>query len=209
MSLTLVIGDKRVSSWSLRPWLAFKQVGIPFEEIVVSLDDPDSSTKIRKHSPTGRVPVLKDGNLTIWDSLSICEYAADKFPEKKLWPAEFEARAIARSVCAEMHSGFTNLRSQFWFNCIGEMAIARPATETARDIARIEELWGTARARYGKSGPFLFGAFTNADAFYAPIVSRFRTYNVKLGREAKEYCETILALPAMKEWIAGARAEIA
>lgn len=209
MSLTLVIGDKRVSSWSLRPWLALRHSGIPFEEILVSLDLPDSAAQIRKHSPSGRVPVLKDGSLTIWDSISICEYVAEKFPEKRLWPADAAARAFARSMCAEMHSGFQNLRSQFWFNCVGEMAIARPATETARDIARIEELWGAARARWGKGGPFLFGAFTNADAFYAPVVSRFRTYNVRLGRAAKEYCETILALPAMTEWIAGARAEIA
>jgi len=209
MSLTLVIGDKRISSWSLRPWLALRQSGIPFEEIVVSLDGPDSSTQIRKHSPSGKLPVLKDGTLTIWDSISICEYVAEKFSEKMLWPAGAEARALARSVCAEMHAGFQNLRNQFWFNCIGEMAIARPATETARDIARIEEIWGAARARYGRGGPFLFGAFTNADAFYAPVVSRFQTYNVKLGRESKEYCDWVLALPAMKEWTAGARAEIA
>jgi glutathione S-transferase len=185
-----------------------KQAGIPFKEEVVPLRAPDTPAVVRKHSPSGKLPVLKDGSLAVWDSLSICEYLAEKFPDRHLWPADAAARALARSICAEMHAGFPNLRNQFWFNAVGEMTHAEPTTDTAREIARIEQLWGDARARYGKGGAFLFGAFTNADAFYAPVVSRFKTYGVTLGREAREYCDTMLALPAMKEWVAGARAEM-
>ena len=203
----LVVGNKAYSSWSLRPWLLMRQAGIAFDEIRVSLYQEGAKQKILQYSASGRVPVLRHGNLTIWDSLAICEYLVEQYPEKQLWPAETAARAHARSISAEMHAGFTNLRSQMPMNVRREIPGRARTPEVAGEIARIEAIWNDCRSRHGKRGPFLFGAFSIADAMYAPVVSRLRTYGVALAEEAGKYAASIHALPAMQEWIAGARAE--
>ncbi len=203
----LVIGNKAYSSWSLRPWLLMKQAGIGFEEIRLSLYEEGAKQKILQYSATGKVPVLKDGDLTIWDSLAICEYLAEKYPEKRLWPAETAARARARSISAEMHSGFTHLRTQMPMNVRREIPGRATTPEVVAEVARIEAIWNDCRSRFGAHGPFLFGAFSIADAMYAPVVSRLRTYGVALAEEAGKYVASIHALPAMQEWIAGAHAE--
>lgn len=189
--LTLVIGDKNLSSWSLRPWLLMKQAGIPFTERLVRLDRPETKAEIAKFSPSGRVPCLVDGETAIWDSLSIAEYLAERFPEKSLWPAETRARAIARSVAAEMHSGFAALRS-FWPMNFAREGMAHMTYGIGADIARIADIWETCRRDFGprssEGGPFLFGAFSVADAMYAPVVSRFQTYGpVPLPPLAEEW----------------------
>ena len=208
MSLTLIIGDKNISSWSLRPWLAMKHAGIAFREETVRLHLPQTRERILPHSPSGRVPALQDGDLKIWDSLAICEYLADRFPEKRLWPADVAARAIARCVCAEMHSGFATLRSACAMNITAQISDFKPAPDVVADTARVEAMWADARRRFGKGGPFLFGAFSIADAFYAPVVTRIRTYALKISRDSQAYCDAVWALPAMEEWLAGARAEL-
>lgn len=203
----LVIGNKAYSSWSLRPWLLMKQSGIGFEEIRLSLYADGAKQKILQYSATGKVPVLTDGNLAIWDSLAICEYLAETYPEKRLWPAETAARACARSISAEMHSGFTELRTRMPMNVRREIPGRAKTPGIVADVARIEAIWNDCRRRFGARGPFLFGAFSIADAMYAPVVSRLRTYGVTLAEEAGEYAASIHALPAMQEWIAGAHAE--
>ena len=203
----LVIGNKAYSSWSLRPWLLMRQAGIAFDEIRVSLYREGSKQKLLQYSASGRVPVLRHGSVTIWDSLAICEYLAEQYPEKQLWPAETAARAHARSISAEMHSGFANLRGQMPMNARREIPGRARTPEVVAEVARIEAIWNDCRARHGGRGPFLFGAFSIADAMYAPVVSRLRTYGVILAEEAGEYAASIHALPAMQEWIAGAHAE--
>ncbi len=206
-NLILVIGNKAYSSWSLRPWLLMRQAGIGFDEIRVSLYEEGAKRKLLQYSATGKVPVLKDGDLTIWDSLAICEYLAEKHPEKRLWPADVAARAHARAISAEMHSGFTNLRSQMPMN-VRRVILGRAKTaEVVAEAARIETIWNDCRGRHAARGPFLFGAFSIADAMYAPVVSRLRTYGVTFAEEAGEYAASIHALPAMQDWIAGAHAE--
>lgn len=205
--LTLVIGNKNYSSWSLRPWMALKQAGAAFREIVVPLYRPDSRATILEHSPSGRVPVLRHGSITVWESLAICEYVAETFPEAQLWPHDREARATARSLSAEMHSGFVALRSNMDMNVRARLAGVGRTKDSIRDIDRIRSLWSDARKRFGRGGPFLFGKFSIADAMYAPVVLRFRTYEVKLDDGLHEYCAAVLALPAMEEWMAAARAE--
>lgn len=206
-NLVLVIGNKAYSSWSLRPWLLMKQAGIAFEEIRLSLYAEGAKQKLLEHSAAGKVPVLKDGDLTVWDSLAICEYLAERYPEKQLWPAQPAARARARSISAEMHSGFTNLRNQMPMNVRREIPGRARTPEVAADVARIETIWDECRSRHGTDGPFLFGAFCIADAMYAPVASRFRTYGVALAGAGAQYAAAIHALPAMREWIAGAHAE--
>ena len=206
-NLVLVISNKAYSSWSLRPWLLMKQAGIEFEEVRLSLYEEGAKQKILQVSPTGKVPVLKDGDLTIWDSLAICEYLAEKYPEKRLWPAQTAARACARSISAEMHSGFTHLRTRMPMNVRREIAGRTRTDEVIGEISRIEAIWNDCRRRFGARGAFLFGAFSIADAMYAPVVSRLRTYGVTLAAEAGAYAASIHALPAMQEWIAGAHAE--
>ena len=208
--LQLVIGNKNFSSWSLRPWLLLKQAGLPFREIPVRLRQADTKAQILAHSPSGKVPALIDGDLTVWDSLAICEYLAEKasLNHVDLWPADPKARAEARSVSAEMHSGFAALRQQMSM----EVAASRPGEgqtpEVLADIARIAALWTSCRERFAAAGPFLFGAFSVADAMYAPVAFRFHTYGVELPPLAAAYRDTLLALPAMQEWAAGARAEV-
>lgn len=207
MDLTLVIGNKNYSSWSLRPWLALKQAGIPFREIPVSLYTETSRAEIKKYSPSGKVPALIDGAMTVWESLAICEYLADKFPEKQLWPADAAARAVARSVATEMHAGFSALRTHMSMNCRKHLPGKGRTPEVLRDIARITALWNDARARFGKGGDFLFGKFSIADAMYAPVALRFVTYAVELDPVSAAYVKTITALPAIQQWVADARAE--
>jgi glutathione S-transferase len=206
-NLVLVIGNKAYSSWSLRPWLLMRQAGIPFDEVRLSLYAEGAKQNILQHSPAGKVPVLKDGGLTIWDSLAICEYLAERHPEKHLWPVSVAARAHARAISAEMHSGFTNLRTQMPMNVRREIPGRARTPEVVPEIARIETIWNDCRSHHSAHGPFLFGAFSIADAMYAPVVSRLRTYGVALGGASAQYAGTIHSLPAMQEWIAGARAE--
>ncbi|CAG2126802.1 glutathione S-transferase family protein [Cupriavidus plantarum] len=205
--MKLVIGNKKYSSWSLRPWLLLRQAGIAFEEINVRLSTPEFATEIRKHSPSGKVPVLIDGDLHVWDSLAISEYVAERFPEKQLWPADAAARAHARSVCAEMHAGFQQVRNQLPMNVTAVLPGMGWNTAVQRDVDRIAAIWSELRARHGDKGPFLFGTFTVADAFYAPVVSRFATYGIHLPDDAKAYADFILSLPSMQEWVTAAREE--
>jgi glutathione S-transferase len=200
-TLILSIGNKNYSSWSLRPWLVLKHLGVPFEEAHVPLKRPDGRAMIRaRHSPSGRVPALQHGSLVIWDSLAIVEYLADIFPHADLWPQTRDARAVARAVSAEMHAGFATLRRDMPMNIRKRHPGMGRTAQTLIEIDRIVELWRDCRARFGQSGPFLFGQFTIADAMYAPVVTRFETYAVKLEDDAAAYCQTVLALPAMREW---------
>jgi glutathione S-transferase len=206
--LKLVIGNKNYSSWSMRPWVAMKAFNIPFPEVRILLDQPDTSTMIAQYSAAGRVPVLVEGELSVWDSLAICEYLAEQFPEKNLWPQDLEARSLARSICAEMHSGFTGLRSAMWMNIRARFPGKGRTPAAQADIGRISEIWETCFAR---SGPhqFLFGDFSIADAFFAPVMMRFRTYTVSLAPALEAYAERVAAYPAVAEWIKGALAETA
>lgn len=202
---TLVIGNKAYSSWSMRPWLLMQQAGIAFDEIRIPLYQDGHDAKIRAWSPAGRVPVLRAGDLTVWDSLAICETLAERHPEKNLWPAGAAARAHARAVSAEMHSGFAALRSNMGMNVRRTFPGAGRTPEVARDIARIEQLWSDCLQRYG--GPFLFGAFSIADAMYAPVATRFRSYAVELSGAAQRYATMLLDLPAIRAWYAEAATE--
>lgn len=204
-SLTLVIGNKNYSSWSLRPWLAMKVAGIEFEEVLVPLDTADTKADILKWSPAGKVPVLIDGDVTVWESLAILEYLAEKFPQRSIWPERMEERAIARAISAEMHAGFMALRKHYPMNVRKQILGRGPTPEAAADIARIETIWKSCLERSG--GPFLFGAFTAADAMYAPIVSRFETYGISVDPVCRSYMDDILTLPVFEKWYAAAEAE--
>lgn len=203
----LVIGNKAYSSWSLRPWLLMKHAGLGFEEVRVSLYQEGAKQNLLRHSGAGKVPVLRHGDLTVWDSLAICEYLADRHPEKRLWPADAAVRAHARSVSAEMHSRFGNLRSQMPMNVRRRIAGRSGTPEVLADIARITAIWEECRGRFGATGPFLYGEFSIADAMYAPVVSRFQTYGVELPAAAETYSRHILGLPAFRQWVAEADAE--
>ncbi|APC67212.1 MULTISPECIES: glutathione S-transferase family protein [Ralstonia solanacearum species complex] len=205
--MKLVIGNKNYSSWSLRPWLLARQAGIPFEEIRLRLGSESFAAEVRRYSPAGRVPVLVDGDLTVWDSLAICETLAERFPRARLWPEDPKARAHARSICAEMHTGFTALRGQMPMNVTAVLPGMGWNVAVQRDVDRIAQIWTELRQKYAAEGPFLFGHFTVADAFYAPVVSRFATYGVRLPELAKAYADHILNLSAMQEWIESARGE--
>ncbi|HEY0713906.1 MAG TPA: glutathione S-transferase family protein [Polyangia bacterium] len=205
--LSLLIANKSYSSWSLRPWLVLKQAQIPFEERRLSFLDPAFKAKVRAVSPSGKVPALVDGDLVVWDSLAIVEYLAERFPDRRLWPQEPAARAVARSLCAEMHSGFANLRSSLTMNFSASFPGLGWSLKVQRDIDRILAMWADARARFGGGGSFLFGEFSIADAFFAPVAHRFDNYGVQLPSEAARYVAFILGLPAMQQWAAEARAE--
>ncbi len=206
-TLKIVLGNKNYSSWSLRPWLVLKHLGARFEEQVIPLDQPSTAEQLRKFSPSGRVPVLIDGDTVVWDSLAICEYLHERFPDRSLWPKDAKARAMARSVSAEMHSGFSALRQHLPMK-FRETFPLRPLQPDVRaDIARILQLWSDCRVRFGGGGPFLFGAFSIADAMYAPVVSRLKTYGVLLEGLAAAYAEALWGLPSVQEWLAAARAE--
>ena len=199
-SMKLVIGNKNYSSWSMRPWIVMKAFSIPFEEVRISLDQPDTSKHIAEYSLAGRVPVLVVGDITVWDSLAICEYLAERFPEKELWPHDHEARAVARSICAEMHSGFTGLRSAMWMNIRASFPGKGRTPQAQADIGRVTEIWEDCLARSGQHG-FLFGDFSIADAYYAPVVMRFRTYGVWLPPALQAYMNRVIAHPAVAQWM--------
>lgn len=205
--ITLIIGNKNYSSWSLRPWLLLKHVGVPFEEVRIALYTPESYAELARWSPSGKVPALIDGDLRVWDSLAICEYLAERFPERALWPTDRNARAVARSVSAEMHSGFTALRTHMGMNVRRSLPGKGRAPGVQEDIDRIIAIWRDCRARFGDGGPFLFGQFCIADAMYAPVTLRFTTYHVPLDEECAAYVAAVQALPAMQEWIAAANTE--
>ena len=207
MALKLVIGNKNYSSWSMRAWLALKHTGASFEEVMVPLDTPATAEGIAKFSPAGRVPVLIDGELTIWDSLAICEYLNERMPLAKLWPEDRQARAVARSISAEMHSGFQALRSDCVMKIKARFAAKPLRPEVQADVARISQLLAETRRRYGRGGPYLFGTFTIADAFFAPVASRVKTYALPMEPAALEYIESLWSSPPVKAWVDGALAE--
>jgi glutathione S-transferase len=201
MALKLVIGNKNYSSWSMRPWLALRANNIAFDEIFIPLYTGEADKKrILSFTHSGKVPALIDGDITIWDSLAIIEYVAEKFPETRLWPEDRAGRAHARSISAEMHSGFAALRNECGMNLHRPVRAIALSDEALANIARIEQIWLECRARYGKSGPFLFGAFGGADAMFAPVVHRFRTYAIEVAPDAKAYMETMMSQPAFQEW---------
>ncbi len=203
----LVIGNRNYSSWSLRPWLFMKQNAIAFEEVCIPLYQADSKERLLRYSPSGKVPVLIEGETRVWDSLAILEYLAEAHPGTRGWPADSVARATARSVCAEMHSGFPALRQNLSMNVRKVFAPRTWPAEVDEEIERIQSLWQSCRERHGADGPFLFGRFSAADAMYAPVVWRFIGYSVPLAPAARAYCDAMLALPPMQEWRSAARAE--
>jgi glutathione S-transferase len=207
MAFTLVIGNKNYSSWSMRPWLALKGARIPFDEIVVPLYRPESKAKLLGFSPAGKVPVLIDGDVTVWDSLAIIEYVADLHPEVRLWPEDRASRALARTVAAEMHAGFAALRTECGMNIHRPPAARALSDEAKANIDRIQDIWSECRARYSHHGPFLFGAFGAADAMYAPVVWRFLTYAIDVRPVVRAYMDTMQAMPAWREWREAAVAE--
>jgi glutathione S-transferase len=206
-SLTLVIGNKNYSSWSLRPWLAMKYFGIEFEEIRIFLTQADSDLKIRQYSPSGKVPVLLHDSLVIWESLAICEYLAEEFPTWHWWPPEKKARAIARSISSQMHAGFEMLRLHMPMNCCARLPGFGRNPGVQEDIDRITRIWKECRQQFGADGDFLCGDFSIADAMFAPVVLRFVTYAVPLDATCRTYADTILALPALQSWLNDAASE--
>ena len=207
MTLKLIIGNKNYSSWSMRPWIAMKVAKIPFEETVISLNAPNFKDVLSPVSGTGKVPTLIDGDVRVWESLAILEYLAEKFPNARLWPADSAARAHARAISNEMHAGFLPLRRLMPMNMWRPVERRHLTSEAAANVARIDAMWSDCRARFGAGGPFLFGTFTNADAMYAPVVSRFYTYAVEVGAESQAYMRAMMALPAWREWHAAAMKE--
>jgi glutathione S-transferase len=205
--MKLIIGNKNYSSWSLRAWLLLKHPGIPFDEEKISFNAPDFKERVRRYSPVGQVPVLVDDEIVVWDSLAIAEYVAEKFWEKKLWPEDRAARAHARSICAEMHSGFRAMRNRMAMNCELSLSTVLFELDVQKDVERILSMWRECRERYKSRGRFLFGEFTVADAYYAPVVRRFIGYGTVLPEFARRYVDTIEQLPAMQEWVAAGRAE--
>jgi glutathione S-transferase len=209
MSLKLIIGNKNYSSWSMRPWIAMKVANIPFDETVISLDAVNFKHFIGSVSGTGKVPILIDGDVNIWESLAILEYLAEKFPKAGLWPADRSARALARSVSNEMHAGFVALRRHLPMNMWRPVIKRELPAEAAANVRRIEAMWSECRERYGKKngGPFLFGGFGAADAMYAPVVSRLHTYGIQVTTTTKTYMDAVMQLPAWREWHAAALKE--
>jgi glutathione S-transferase len=203
MAYTLHIGEKNYSSWSARPWILLRGAGIPFTEHGVSLQTDAGKAARMAALPAGRVPVLEDDGVAVWDSLAICEYLAERHPG--LWPADARARAWARSICAEMHSGFGALRSEMSMDVRARRPQRRRSDALRADIGRVVDLWSETRRRFGAGGQMLFGAFTIADAFYAPVAFRFQTYGVEPTGEAGAYWRALLAHPAVKAWEAGGR----
>ena len=202
MALGLIVGNKNYSSWSMRPWIAMKVAGIPFAETVISLNAPDFKARVGAVSGTGKVPVLIDGDVQVWESLAILEYLVEKFPDAGLWPRDAAARAHARAIANEMHGGFLPLRRLLPMN-MWRPVIKRDLTpEVAANVARIEAMWADCSARFGQKveQPFLFGRFGAADAMYAPVVARFHTYGVDVGAGTQAYMKAVMALPAWAEW---------
>jgi glutathione S-transferase len=207
MSLHLIIGNKNYSSWSFRPWLAMKVAGIAFNETVISLDAADFKARIAALGGCGRVPVLRDGEVCVWESLAILEYLAEKFPAAGLWPEQAAARAHARAITSEMHAGFVSLRRQLPMNVARPVKVQALDAGVAQDVSRIDAIWTGCRNKYGAGGPFLFGSFGAADAMFAPVVWRFHTYAVEVSSTALGYMRAVMALPAWHEWRDEARRE--
>lgn len=205
--LTLVIANKNYSSWSLRAWLMLKQVGVAFEEILVPLRQPDTQAKILRYSPSGKAPCLVHGPITVWESLAIGEYLAERFPASALWPAETAARAFARAIANEMHGGFIPLRRAMPMNIRVSLPGYGMAAGVQDEIDRIAAIWRDCRERFGAGGDMLFGKFTIADAMFAPVALRFQSYGVVLDRTARAYADALLAWPDMTDWIVAAHAE--
>jgi glutathione S-transferase len=207
VDLELIIGNKNYSSWSLRGYLALARAGLPFRETIIPLAEPDAPEQLKRRSPSARVPALRDGELVIWDSLAIAEYAAELAPAAELWPADRGVRAVARSVCAEMHSGFAALRQHMPMNLRARKPGVGHTPEALADAALIQHRWRALRERHGAGGEFLFGAFSIADCFYAPVVARFETYGVELDAVARRYGDAVRALPEFQRWLAAALEE--
>ena len=205
MRPTLVIGNKNYSSWSLRPWLAARHAGIEFDEIRIPLYTPDAAAQIQQYSPSGKVPVWREGEFAVWDSLAICEYLAERVPS--LWPADLTARAVARSISAEMHSGFVALRTSMTMNARARGRRVAVTPEIAAEIDRIAAIWTDCRKRFGAGGPWLFGGFSIADAMFGPVVLRFVPYGVSRPGVVDDYVATWMADPHLQAWIAAAEQE--
>ena len=199
-AFTLVVGNRNYSSWSLRGFLATRAAGVPFDEVLVRLSEPGSRQALLKHSPAGKVPVLKHGERVVWDSLAIIEYLAEQRPDAGLWPADPAARAHARSIAAEMHAGFQALRAHMPMNLRKSLPGKGRGRDVEADIARICAIWTDCRARHGALGPFLFGRFSAADVMYTPVATRFRTYAVELDDDSQAYVDAVLARPDYLEW---------
>jgi glutathione S-transferase len=207
MPLKLILANKAYSSWSLRPWILLTHFKIPFEEVVIPMDEPDTRANMLKYAPTGKCPSLHDGKTAVWESLAIIEYVAETHPEKAIWPRAKAARAHARSLANEMHAGFGALRQTCPTNFRRPVRAVAMSEEVRADVARIEEAWAHARDTFGAAGPYLFGRFSAADAMFAPVVNRFHVYDIPVSKRTRAYMETIMALPAWKAWIAAAEAE--
>ena len=207
MTLHLIIGNKNYSSWSMRPWIAMKVAGIDFTEEVISLEAADFKSRVSKVSGTGKVPVLSDADVHVWESLAILDYLAERFPAAGLWPSDPVARGMARAVAAEMHAGFIPLRRHLPMNMWRPPQPRELPEDVVANVRRIEYIWTDCRTRFGKDGPFLFGRFGAADAMYAPVVSRFHTYAVEVEPAARAYMQAVMALPAWSEWRAAALKE--
>jgi glutathione S-transferase len=207
MNPTLIIGNKNYSSWSLRPWVLLKVFDVPFEEIRIPLYLPGWKEKLMIYTPACKVPVLKHNDVTSWDSLAICEYLADHYPNLDLWPKDVMSKAHARSISNEMHSGFFEIRNLLPMNCRLKTKYDQITPELQEDIRRLVEIWRDCRTRFSSDGDFLFGPFSIADAMYAPVVLRFSSYGIDVGDIARDYMENILELDAMKKWITAAKEE--
>lgn len=207
MTLKLIIGNKNYSSWSLRPWIAMKVAGLAFDELVIPLYEPGSREQILKYSPAGKLPVLIDDDQPIWESLAILEHLAEIFPKAGIWPADAHARSHARVVATEMHGGFQALRKHCPMNLWLPVKRRPQPEEVHNDLRRIDAIWSDCRARFGQSGPFLFGTFGAADAMYAPVAARIRTFDLDVGPVSRAYIGSVLALPAFVEWRAAALKE--
>lgn len=205
--MKLVTGNKNYSTWSLRPWLLLSAFNVEFEEVYESLTLEGRKERLKKHSPTSKVPVLIDGELNIWDSLAICEYVSEKYLENKGWPENLKMRTEARVVCAEMHSGFTALRNEMPMNCRSIRTIEL-SSSAMKDIVRIDDIWSEYTKKYSHIGPWLFGVFTIADCFYAPVALRFLTYGVVLSKQAQKYATQLLEQKNVIEWVIAGKQEV-
>lgn len=206
-TITLVIGNRNYSSWSLRPWLALRHAGVAFAEKRLALYTDETNAWLAKHAPAGKVPLLINGGATIWESLAICEYVAEGWPTARMWPESPAVRAIARSVATEMHGGFQALRSELPMNVRARRDGIALSERAEKDVQRVTALWKRCRRDYGAGGPWLFGHYTVADAMYAPVVLRFHTYGIPLAERASAYADTVLSDPHLTEWMAAAAAE--